>query len=77
RVYYEEGKYPVREIWKWEKEDFERDQKLKLINPEDVERFAPPVKSETSPSENYEYVIIPNFTSRGCKCLQFKEITFH
>ena len=64
RIYYEEGKWPVKKITQRQKELFGKNVKSMVINPEDIEHWSPPVGinrgNKLSP-DTVEYVIIaPN-----------------
>ncbi|MCK4328560.1 tetratricopeptide repeat protein [candidate division WOR-3 bacterium] len=63
KVYYEEGKYPIKTKTEKQSKVFGKMVEKMVINPEDVKKWTPPIGFTTP--DNYDYVIItiPEFSS--------------
>ncbi|MCX7836632.1 MAG: C25 family cysteine peptidase [candidate division WOR-3 bacterium] len=63
KINYEEGKYDVIWLTRSQKELFSKDLKYLVINPEDIERFSPPIRLSDNPDIDYVILTDTNLVS--------------
>ncbi len=63
RINYEEGKHKVINLTKRQREAFSQDIKYLVINPEDINRFSPPLRASDNPGIDYIILTDTNLVS--------------